>query len=334
MKKGLLLVNIGTPESPEPSAVRQYLREFLSDKRVINLPTVLRYLLLYGIILPLRPKRSAEAYQAIWTENGSPLLLHCEDLVSELQARLSDVKVVLGMRYGQPNLEAALSELTDCEHITVLPLYPQYSSAATGSSLEKILRLVHRKSIIPSLTIIRDFHQHPAFINAQAELIKPYIQDQDMILFSYHGVPQNHLLIGPCKSICNRTCSNDSPQNPGCYRSQCLRTSAALASKLGLSTHSYLTSFQSRLGKTRWIEPYTDKILEDLAEKGVKRLVVACPSFVADCLETLEEIGIRAQEQWQKLGGETFTLIPCLNAHEAWVDAILEITQLSSPKNA
>ncbi|GGI90140.1 ferrochelatase [Legionella impletisoli] len=327
MKKGLLLINIGTPKAPKPSDVRLYLREFLSDKRVVHLPALLRYILLYGIILPTRPKRSAKAYQAIWTKEGSPLLMHCETLTRKLQETLSDTNIVLGMRYGKPSLESALDELADCEHIIILPLYPQYSSAATGSSLEKALQLIQRNAIIPSLTIIRDFHQHPAFIKAQAELIKPYIDDQDMILFSYHGVPENHLLRGSCKSLCSQGCSIDSSQNPSCYRAQCLRTTEAIAKQLELSSTTYLTSFQSRLGKTRWIEPYTDKVLVELAEQGVKKLAVTCPSFVADCLETLEEIGIQAQAQWQKLGGETFTLIPCLNANEAWVEAITQIIQ-------
>lgn len=330
MKYGLLLTNLGTPGSPDKPAVRRYLAEFLADKRVITLPAPLRYLLLYGFILPFRPKKTAEAYQAIWTDKGSPLRFHSEALRDALQHQLGErCKVALGMRYGRPGIEQALLELEACEHIIVLPLFPQYSSAATGSSLAYIMSLLEKKNIIPSLKVIRDFHQHPAFIQAQAELIKPFITNHEMILFSYHGVPENQILIGPCKTLCKKSCTNDSSNNHGCYRAQCLRTTSALATHLGLKDTQYRTSFQSRLGKTVWIKPYTDKILEDMAALGIKNLAIACPSFVADCLETLEEIGIQAKEQWQALGGERLTLIPCLNANKEWVKAVLSITNLN-----
>ena len=323
MKKGLLLINIGSPDSPDIPAVRRFLREFLSDKRVIDLPILLRYILLYAFILPFRPRQSAKAYQAVWTDHGAPLLCYSEQLRDKLQQRLGiEYQVELGMRYGRPSIQAALQQLKACEHIIVLPLYPQYSSAATGSSIEKVLQLLTSNTVFPSMTIIRDFYNHPAFIHAQAELIRPYLPNHDYVLFSYHGLPERHLLKAGCQTICTGTCPTPL-KTQGCYRAQCFETSRLLADSLQLNTFS--SAFQSRLGRTPWIKPYTDEILKTLAESGIKRLAIACPSFVTDCLETLEEIGIRAKEQWLQLGGEQLTLIPCLNDHELWIDAIQQL---------
>ncbi|RUQ84989.1 ferrochelatase [Legionella septentrionalis] len=329
MQHGLLLLNLGTPASPDVPAVRRYLRQFLADKRVIALPAPLRYLLLYGIILPFRPKQTARAYKAIWTEHGSPLLYHGKKLADKLQAELgTNCKVVLAMRYGEPSIAKALQELHSCDHITILPLYPQYSSAATGSTLEEVMRQLSIRSTIPFLNIIRDFHQFPGFIQAQAAKIKPYLNDHDYILLSYHGLPENHLLKNACKTHCQTGCNKKSPGHPSCYRAQCIKTSTLLALELQLRQHQFGMSFQSRLGKTPWIKPYTDHMLTELARRGIKRLAVACPSFVSDCLETLEEIGMRAREDWQKLGGEKFTLIPCVNDDDVWVQELLNLTNL------
>lgn len=326
MKHGLLLINLGTPDSPEVSAVRRYLREFLADKRVITLPWPLRYLLLYAVILPFRPKRSAHAYKAIWTPTGSPLLNNSLSLQKKLSDHLADsCKVALGMRYGHPSIENALNELSECEHITILPLYPQYSSAATGSSIEKALTLIAKNDVIPSITVIRDFHDQPGFIDAQADTISPYVAVNDYILFSYHGVPENHIIKNECKTLCVNHCNKSSSNYPGCYRAQCLKTTSLLAGKLQLQPGKYGSSFQSRLGRTPWIKPYTDQVLTDLAAQGIKRLAIACPSFVADCLETLEEIGMQAKEQWLQLGGEELTLISCVNDSERWIDGIVQI---------
>ncbi|WP_133128912.1 ferrochelatase [Legionella nagasakiensis] len=328
MKDGLLLINLGTPDLPDTTSVRRYLREFLSDKRVINLPILVRYFILYCFILPFRPQKSAQAYQAIWTQDGSPLLQHSRNLLRKLQSRLGGhCKIALGMRYGKPSIEQALMELQHCETITVLPLYPQYSSAATGSTLAKVFHLLAKQNIIPSIAIIRDFHQNAGYIQAQAEKIAPYITTHDFILFSYHGIPENHLHVGACKKSCPNDCCPETSAHPSCYRAQCFRTTALLAKALSLTKQQYSTSFQSRLGKTIWIKPYTDKMLTDLAARGIKRLAIACPSFVADCLETLEEIGIRAKAQWHQLGGEQLTLIPCINDSEIWVNAIVALTK-------
>jgi ferrochelatase len=231
------------------------------------------------------------------------------------------------MRYGQPNLDKALNTLSHCEHLTILPLYPQYSSAATGSSLVKTLKILSQQNAIPSIKLIRDFHEDSKFLKAQAELIEPHIAHHDFILFSYHGVPENHLLQGQCKVLCAQNCSQKSDLYKSCYRSQCAHTTELLAHILKLQPQQHGFSFQSRLGRTPWIEPYTDKFMIELASRGIKRLAIACPSFVADCLETLEEIGIRARAQWQKLGGEKFTLIPSLNSSDAWVEAAFNLVQ-------
>lgn len=325
MKHGLLLINLGTPDSPHLKAVKRYLREFLADKRVITLPAPLRYLLLYGFILPLRARRSAHAYQSIWTPEGSPLLYHSRNLATKLQDLLGEeYNVVLGMRYGNPSLKKAILQLQDCEKITILPLYPQYSSAATGSSIEKALQLLTEQAIIPSMRVIRDFHSHLGFINAQTALIRPHVTTHDHILFSYHGLPENHLRQGKCRQICKAACPA-SALDEGCYRAQCLQTTSLIAKALSLVPEQYSTAFQSRLGKTPWIKPYTDEVLGDLYSQGIKRIAIACPSFVSDCLETLEEIGIRLKAQWQGMGGEELTLIPCLNDNQLWLNAVVDI---------
>ena len=334
MKNGLLLINLGTPERPDVAGVRRYLREFLADRRVISLPSPLRYLLLYLFILPFRPKSTAHAYQAIWTPEGSPLLINSQRLATKLQQRLGDRwQVALAMRYGNPSIMAALNELSTCEQLTVLPLYPQYSSAATGSSIEEIMRLMAPQTNFPSLKIIRDFYQHPGFIAAQAQLIKPHLIDYDYLLFSYHGIPEQHIERSGCAKVCQESCPPISEVNQTCYKAQCHETTKQLARALDIPEEKYCLSFQSRLGKTPWIKPYTDMILPQLAKQGIKRLVVSCPSFVADCLETLEEIGMRAQQQWQDLGGEQLTLIPCVNDSPLFVEAVIDICGLDRLNN-
>lgn len=323
MKKGLLLINIGTPASPDAKAIRTYLEAFLSDKRVIDLPAPLRYLLLYGFILPFRPKKSSKAYQQIWTDKGSPLLVYSQQLVSAVTETLGqDWKVVLGMRYGKPSLEQAFVQLQDCDEITILPLYPQYASASTGSSLEKVFQILAKQCHIPSIKTITHFYNNKAFIDAWVAKIAPAITEHEHILFSYHGLPERQLKKIGCQTICQESCLLYPDKNAVCYRSQCYETSEQLAQTLGLTPSQYSTAFQSQLGRTPWIQPFTDQLLKDLRLKGIKSLAVACPSFTTDCLETLEEMGIRAKKQWLLAGGTHFTLIPCLNADKAWVDAL------------
>ena len=326
MKQGLLLINLGTPEAPDNVSVRRYLRTFLSDKHVIDLPILLRYFLLFGIILPFRTKQSAKAYQAIWTEHGSPLLYHSEALLHELKQHLaSDFDVALAMRYSKPSIEDALSTLSKCSTIIVLPLYPQYAMATTGSSIAVVQKLVNSMQPAPTLRVIQDFYNHPAFISAQAEQIKPYLNTHEYILFSYHGLPERQLNKVGCKTICKTTCPKAG--NRYCYRAQCLQTTSEISTLLKLDKKNHSSSFQSRLGRTPWIKPYTDEILPELAQQGIKRLAITCPSFVADCVETLEEIAMRAKKQWLALGGEKLTLIPALNSNSNWVAAIGRIAK-------
>lgn len=326
MKQGLLLINIGTPEHPDTLSVGSFLREFLLDKRVIDIPMIFRYLLVYGVILPFRAKKSARAYQAIWTSEGSPLRCISQLVVDKLQEKTEPhYKIALGMRYGNPSIHSALDELKDCEALTILPLYPQYSSAANGSALEAVFNYFATQETIPSIKIISDFYHHPAYIDAQAQLIKDNLGNHEHLIFSYHGVPERQIKRGGCQTVCSSICPPSLEHNLKCYKAQCHQTSLLLAQKLKLKSSEYTTSFQSRLGKTPWITPSTDSVLDNLIEQGIHNIAVVCPSFVTDCLETLEEIGIRAKEKWMSLGGKQFTLIPCLNADSRWVNAIKEL---------
>ena len=325
MKKGLLLINLGTPEAPKVSSVRSYLAEFLIDRRVIELNGLLRYVLVYGLILPLRPRKTTEAYRSIWTAEGSPLLILSQQLTKKVHDAVKDTHtVVLGMRYGEPSLQHALAQLKDHDEITIIPLYPQYASSSSGSAIEAVLTIMRSWKILPTLHIIRDFYQNSGFIAAAAALIKPYIQTHDFILFSYHGIPENHLLNITCDSICEAPCPVPTGKQSGCYRAQCMQTTRLIANELNLKSNFYTTAFQSRLGRTPWIKPYTDKMLITLAASGINRIAIVCPSFVVDCLETLEEIGIRAQETWLALGGEALTLIPCVNDSQLFINGMVE----------
>lgn len=336
-KTGVLLINLGTPEAPTVPAVRRYLKQFLLDPKVIDLPVVVRWLIVHLLILPFRPKRSAELYQKIWTTEGSPLLVHSEALLSRVRERLGDgFCVALGMRYGQPSIESSLQELKakQCQELIVLPLFPQFSSSATESALNA----VRAKASFESVIMIDRFFEEPNYIESMVALVRETINsfEPDYFLFSYHGLPERHLDKSHCHlSFCNRQqhCPSISNKNANCYRAQCFMTSHLLAQKLNLTDSDYGVAFQSRLGRTAWIKPYTDKYLIELSKKGIKKLVVICPSFVADCLETLEEIGIRANAQWQELGGEMLKLIPSLNSHPKWVNAVARMILKNSTRD-
>jgi protoporphyrin/coproporphyrin ferrochelatase len=335
-RRGLLLVNLGTPDAPETGAVRRYLREFLSDPRVLDISPAARWALLELVILPSRPSRSAEAYRKVWTQAGSPLLLHSRTQAARLQDALgAEWAVELGMRYGNPSLQSALDRLAAAgtESITVLPLYPQYASSSTGSSLERVYQLAGAAWNAPALRVVPPFFAHPGFLDAWAEVARPTLLEAraDHVLFSFHGLPERqvrksdvsgrHCLQSPS------CCDVDVPENRWCYRAQCFSTARALTVRLGLSSERTTVSFQSRLGRTPWLKPYTDLLLGELARKGVRRLAVLCPAFVADCLETLEEIGIRAKADFLRAGGEALTLVPSLNAHPAWVRAMVRLVR-------
>lgn len=331
-KTGVLLINLGTPDSPKPASVYTYLKQFLNDPRVIDLPALARYFLVNWLIIPTRYKKSAHAYQQIWTEQGSPLLVNTQALQKLVATELGDAfQVEIGMRYGNPSIESAVQKLQDCQKIIAIPLFPQYSSAANGSAAEELLRVIGSQWNVPEISVTRDFYNHPAFIEAYADTIKQHLADKqvDTVVFSYHGLPERHINKSNCLAQCSRVqaCPAMSAANSYCYRAQCYETTRLLAEKLGLAESQYIVTFQSRLGRTPWIKPYTDIELPALAKRHIKNIAIVCPSFVSDCLETLEEINMRAREQWQELGGKEFTFIPCVNAHPVWVRGVAEMVK-------
>jgi ferrochelatase len=329
-RTGVLLLNLGTPDSPRTRDVRRYLREFLSDPRVLDLPAPLRALLLYGAILPFRPRRSAAAYRQIWTPAGSPLLVHGRALAEGVARALGDdFRVELAMRYGRPSIAQGVAALraAGVGRLVALPLFPQYSAAATGSAVAKLLEELARGWDVPPVTVASPFYDEPRFIAAFAAAAADLAGFRaDHVLMSFHGLPERQIrrsepLPGHC--LASPGCCDDARAVAGgCYRAQCFATARALARALELPEGDWSASFQSRLGRTPWIAPYTDEVMPQLAARGVKRLAVLCPAFVADCLETLEEIGIRARDQWHALGGDALWVAPCPNAHPRWVEAV------------
>jgi len=332
--QGVLLINLGTPDAPETGAVRRYLREFLSDPRVLDIGPVGRAALLYGVILPFRPQKSAEAYRKIWMPQGSPLLVHGNALRDRLQDALGPGWAVeLGMRYRSPSLASAIEKLRarGARELTVVPLYPQYASSSTGSSLQEVYRLVGEAWNVPAVRVLPPFYDRPAFLDAFTDVGRPVLAEvrPDHVLFSFHGLPERQVRKSdPTGAHCLASadcCDVQVPANRWCYRAQCFFTARELARRLGLEAGNWTVTFQSRLGRTPWIRPYTDIVIPELAGKGLKRLAVFSPAFVADCLETLEEIGIRAKAQFLSLGGESLTLVPSLNAHPSWVRGLTQM---------
>ena len=338
-RTGLLLINLGTPSSPRPQDVRPYLEEFLSDPRVLDMAGWRRWLVLHLFILPFRPKASGEAYAKIWTDRGSPLLFHSQDLALEVQQRLGpQVSVDLAMRYGRPSIPDALTRFRQAgiDRIVVFPLYPQYSSAATGSSIEQVFRHASAEWNTPYLHVVPPFYDHPLFLDACARLARPVIDktNPERVIFSFHGLPERH-----CKKSdesgdhCFRRadcCDRVVEANRNCYRAQCFATARGLAELLRVPVEQRVVCFQSRLGRTPWIRPYTDEVLVKLAREGVKRAVIASPAFVADCLETIEELGIRAVASFRESGGDVLELVPGINASDAWADAVVTLSREAS----
>ena len=331
--RGALLINLGTPDAPRPPEVRRYLREFLSDPRVIDIPALPRKLLVEGVILPTRPRRTAAAYAKVWSEAGSPLLVHGEALRAALERRLGAGWVAaLGMRYGNPSIEAALRRLEErgVREVIALPLFPQYSSAATASALAALFA-APAAARLHRIHALGPFHAEPGFIAAWRDVAAPALAAfrADHVLFSYHGLPERQIRASdPSGRHCLASadcCAQPHAAHATCYRAQCYATTTALVEALQLDPAHTGTSFQSRLGRTPWIRPFTDHVLPELAAAGVRRLAVLCPSFAADCLETVEEIGIRAREQWRSLGGEELLLVECPNAHPTWVEAVAQL---------
>ena len=326
---GVLVVNLGTPDAPETGAVRRYLREFLSDPRVIDIPAPLRWLLLEGVILRTRPQASAALYRKVWTAEGSPLLVHGRALVAALGARLPDCPVRLGMRYGKPSIASAFDELlrAGADRVVVFPLYPHATSSSVGSTLEEVFRVNGARWNVLPLSVVPPFHADAGFHDALAAVAEPALAAfrPDHVLMSFHGLPERHVTKADDRGagcLARATCCDVATRaNASCYRAQCHDTARRLASSLGLPAGTWTIGFQSRLGRTPWIKPWSDVVIRELAAKGVKRLAVCCPGFVADCLETLEEIGLRAKADFVAHGGADLVLVPSLNAHPRWVDA-------------
>ncbi len=336
---GLLLLNLGTPESPAPADVRTYLREFLSDPRVLDIGALSRGLLLNLVILPFRPKTSGEAYAKIWTERGSPLLFHTKDLAVKVRNRLGPrVVVEVAMRYGNPSIAGALARFKReaVDRIVVFPLYPQYSSAATGSSIERVSEAASAFWNTPYLQFVPPFYEHPAFIDACRELARPVLDEApwDKVLFSFHGLPERHCVKSDESGThCLKSsgcCDRIVEANRNCYRAQCFATARSLASALGIPEERRIVCFQSRLGRTPWIRPYTDEVVVDLARSGTKRIVILSSAFVADCLETLEELGMRAADSFKSEGGESLRLVPSVNSTDRWADGVVTLARETS----
>ena len=329
-KIGVLLVNTGSPEAPETREVRSYLRRFLSDPRVIDMNPVGRWCLLNFVILPFRPKRSAEAYRQIWTEEGSPLLVHSRACRDGLQEALPEAVVAVGMAYGKPSVGEALDELIEqrVSRIVVVAMFPQYASATCGSVTEAVYSAAAGKTNVPALSVVPPFFDDDAFLDASVEVARGELDGfgPDHVLMSFHGLPERHVFKSdPTGGHClksNDCCDRYRDANPNCYRAHCFATAKGIVKRLALSEGEFSISFQSKLGGGAWLAPATSERIRELAGEGFKRLAVLTPAFVADCLETLEEIGIRGKNDFLEAGGEAFHLLPSLNSHPAWIRAL------------
>ena len=327
--KGALLINLGSPNSTSVKDVRDYLDEFLMDEYVIDKPYFFRALLVKGIILNTRPKKSAAAYKKIWWDEGSPLIVLSERLHQHVKKQV-DIPVELAMRYGKPSLKSGIQKLVDqgVTEIYLVPLYPQFAMASTETILALANKLV--KKYFPQVTLsdLPAFYNRPDYIEALSESIQKSldVSKPEHLLFSYHGLPERHIKKSDVtKSHCKldgSCCNTPSPAHEFCYRHQCYETTKLVAEKLNLKKDFYSVSFQSRLGRDPWIKPYTDFVIDDFAKDGLKKLAVVTPAFVSDCLETLEEIGMEAKESFIENGGEEFTAIPCLNEDEKWIQTL------------
>lgn len=332
-KKGVLLVNLGTPDSPDRGAVYRYLKEFLLDPRVVDISAVPRNLLVRGIIAPFRSKPSSELYQMLWTEDGSPLKHYGYRLRDLLQKEMGDDYLVeLAMRYQSPSIEKGLNRLLDAavSEIVVVPLFPQYASACTGSVYEEVMRLLSKEQGIPALRFVNAFYNHSAFIDTIVARAQEHdLSEYDHVLFSYHGLPVRQLVKGDrTQAHCQKKpncCQTITDANQHCYSAQCYGTTQAVVQRLGLQEGQYTTCFQSRLGRDPWVQPYTSDILEERAKAGDKKLLVFCPAFVADCLETTIEVSVEYQEEFEEMGGEHVQLVESLNDHPTWVKGLKEL---------
>jgi ferrochelatase len=334
-KTGVLLVNLGTPDSPSVADVRKYLREFLMDGRVIDIPFIPRFLLVNGIIAPFRAPKSAKTYRELWTENGSPLKYYGEINEKQLQQALGDAYVVkLAMRYQSPSIEAGLTEFQrlGLTNIVVIPFFPQYASATTGSVYEKVMAIVKDWQIIPEIRFVNRFLEHPNFIKGFVQLGRKHMAeyDYDHFIFSYHGLPERQIRKGDVsKTVCQlgECCGSLRADNQHCYRAQCFETTRRLVRELGIPEGKYTTCFQSRLGNDPWIKPYTEETIRELAAKGVKSVLAFSPAFVADCLETTIEVGEEYKELFESLGGKHWQLVESLNDSPIWIETLVDLVK-------
>lgn len=331
-KTGILLVNLGTPDSPAPRDVFRYLNEFLTDSRVIDIPWLPRQLLVRGLIVPFRFRQSASSYKKIWTDKGSPLKVYGFGLRDALQQALGEEYYVdLAMRYQNPSIESVMDNMLQkgIQKLIIVPLFPQYASATTGSVHQRVMEVLSRKQVIPETLFIKQFSTHPALVRAFAEVGKHYHPETyDHVLFSFHGLPKRHIVKCDSQGHCfqkENCCSTWGLHNESCYSAQCYASARAIAEALFLDSETFSVSFQSRLGNDPWLEPFTSTVIENLAKEGKKRVLVFCPAFVCDCLETIFEIEVENRMEFQKYGGETLTLVQGLNVHPAWVEALKEI---------
>lgn len=332
-KTGVLLINLGTPDKAEWSAVRRYLSEFLNDPRVIDIPWLLRKILVNGIIVPFRSFSSTKIYKELWTEEGSPLMIYGEEVTEKLQTQLGDeFGVHLAMRYQNPSLEKVLGEmrLKNYQKIIIVPLFPHYASASSGSAMEKAMRIISKWWVIPELSIISQYWDHPGYIQAFVERGQQYnIDEYDHVLFSYHGLPERHVdkVYDDGVPCADHNCETElTEDNKYCYKATCYATTRLLAQALNIPEEKYTVAFQSRLDK-KWLEPFSDEIVKERAKMGDKKLLAFSPAFIADCLETTVEIGIEYQEIFEEHGGEKVQLVESLNASPTWINAIEEMVR-------
>jgi ferrochelatase len=332
-KRAILLVNLGSPDSASVADVRRYLREFLMDGRVLDAPYPIRWAIVNLSILPKRPIQSAEAYRTIWTKEGAPLIVISKNVRAQLESRLG-IPVELAMRYQNPSIESAVRKLKTegATNVLLVPLFPHYAMSSYESAVVRVQELMAQLAPEIDLTIVRPFYDHPDYIKALVGVSEPFLkQSYDHLLFSFHGVPERHLRkADPTHAHCLASpdcCTRPSKAHETCYRAQCFKTVQAFVSKAGIPANKYSVSFQSRLGRDPWLKPYTDSVIEDFGKAGMKKLLVICPAFVCDCLETIEEIGVRARDTFREAGGGELKLIPCLNDNPLWVDALTKVVQ-------
>ena len=333
IKKGVLLVNLGTPDDPSTKSVRRYLREFLMDGRVIDIPYLNRWFLINLIIAPIRGPKSAKEYQRLWDERGSPLKYYGEDLVKLVSEKLDESYTVeLAMRYQNPSIESALNSLKkkNVEQLLIIPLFPQYASASTGSVIEEVNRIVSQWQVVPELHYVNKFFDEDLFLKTIEERAAKWMKEKeyDHFVFSYHGLPERQIMKAEIKSCqLGDCCKNYGTHNAYCYRAQCFETTKLLAERLNIPEEKHTVSFQSRLGKTPWIKPYTDHLIDDLAKRGVKNVLAFSPAFISDCLETTVEVAETYKEQFIEGGGKSWDLVESLNDHPTWVDCVVEMIQ-------